>query len=122
MEALYTNIGIETRYSCVPAYWSETPHRWEERTATYQRHALDLLQRVSAEAIAEAGLLLADIDFLVLDTVTGLAIPSLDCESRLAARPDIERLPIFGRGCGGGVAGLRRAYWHMRAGAPTFCC
>jgi hypothetical protein len=27
MEALYNNIGIETRYSCVPADWSETPHR-----------------------------------------------------------------------------------------------
>ena len=98
MEALYTNTGIATRYSCVPADWCETPHGWEERTATYQHHALDLLQRVSVEAVAEAGLLLADIDFLVLNTITGLAIPSLDAKlmNRLAFRPDLERLPILG--------------------------
>jgi len=35
MEALFANTGIATRYSCVPADWCETPHGWEERTATY---------------------------------------------------------------------------------------
>ena len=29
--------------------------------------------------------------------------------NRLGFRPDVERLPIFGLGCGGGVAGLSRA-------------
>ena len=29
--------------------------------------------------------------------------------NRLAFRPDVERLPIFGLGCGGGVGGLARA-------------
>jgi alkylresorcinol/alkylpyrone synthase len=93
MEALYTNTGIATRYSCVPADWCETPHGWEERTATYQRHALDLLQRVSVEAVAEAGLLLADIDFLVLNTITGLAISSLDAKlmNHFAFRSNLER-------------------------------
>ena len=111
MEALYINTGIDTRYSCVPPDWCERPHSWEERTETYQRHALELLQQVSVAAIAEAGLELADVDFLVLNTITGLAIPSLDAKlmNRLAFRPDLERLPIFGLGCGGGVAGLTRA-------------
>ena len=111
MEALYTNTGIETRYACVPAEWCERPHSWEERTETYQRHALDLLQQVAVAAVAEAGLHLTDVDFLVLNTITGLAIPSLDAKlmNRLTFRPDVERLPIFGLGCGGGVAGVARA-------------
>jgi alkylresorcinol/alkylpyrone synthase len=111
MEALYINTGIDTRYACVPPDWCERPHSWEERTETYQRHALELLQQVSVAAIAEAGLELADVDFLVLNTITGLAIPSLDAKlmNRLAFRPNVERLPIFGLGCGGGVAGLTRA-------------
>ena len=29
--------------------------------------------------------------------------------NRLGFRPDVERLPIFGLGCGGGVGGLARA-------------
>ena len=111
MEALYANTGIETRYSCEPYEWCQQPHGWEDRTATYQRHALDLLEKVAVEAVAEAGLGLGDIDALVVNTITGLAIPSLDAKlmNRLDFRADIERLPIFGLGCGGGVAGLARA-------------
>jgi alkylresorcinol/alkylpyrone synthase len=111
MEALYTNTGIETRYSCEPYEWCQQLHGWEDRTETYQRHALDLLEKVAVAAVAEAGLELGDIDALVVNTITGLAIPSLDAKlmNRLAFRPTLERLPIFGFGCGGGVAGLARA-------------
>jgi alkylresorcinol/alkylpyrone synthase len=111
MEALYANTGIETRYSCEPYEWCQQPHGWEDRTQTYQRHALDLLEKVAVKAVAEAGIELADIDALVVNTITGLAIPSLDARlmNRLEFRPTIERLPIFGLGCGGGVAGLARA-------------
>ena len=119
MEALYTNTGIETRYSCVPADWCKRPHSWEERTETYQRHALDLLHQVSVRAVEDAGLLLTDIDMLVLNTITGLAIPSLDARlmNRLEFSATLERLPIFGLGCGGGVAGLARAA-RLAQGSP----
>jgi alkylresorcinol/alkylpyrone synthase len=111
MEGLYTNTGIETRYCCEPYAWHQQPHGWEERTAKYQRHALALLEEVAVKAVAGAGLSLAAIDMLVVNTITGLAIPSLDARlmNRLDFRPTIERLPIFGLGCGGGVAGLARA-------------
>ena len=48
---------------------------------------------------------------LVVNTITGIAVPSLDARlvDRMAFRSDVERLPIFGFGCGGGVAGLSRA-------------
>jgi alkylresorcinol/alkylpyrone synthase len=114
VEALFTNTGIESRYSCVPADWRETPHRWEEHTATYQRHALDLLQLVSVKAIAEAGLLLADIV---------LAIPSLDANLKNPpGLPPESRAPVDLR------TRLRwrrrradaRRGWHMRARTPMF--
>ena len=35
--------------------------------------------------------------------------------NRLALRPSVERLPIFGLGCGGGVAGLARAARYAQA-------
>ena len=111
LDALYTNTGIERRYSVEPKEWYLQPHTWEERTHSYQRHALDLLERVATQAVAEAGLSLRDIDAIVTNTITGLAIPSLEARlmNRLAFRPNVERLPIFGLGCGGGVAGLSRA-------------
>ena len=48
---------------------------------------------------------------MVTNTITGLAIPSLDAMlmNRMKFRQDTERLPTFGLGCGGGVAGFARA-------------
>jgi alkylresorcinol/alkylpyrone synthase len=111
MGPLYANTGIQTRYSCEPYEWCARPHGWEDRTRTFQRHALALLEEVTRKAVAEAGLALGDIDMLVVNTVTGLAIPSLDAllMNRLPFRHTLERLPIFGLGCGAGVAGLTRA-------------
>lgn len=111
LDALYTNTGIERRYSVEPKQWYLQTHTWEERTETYQRNALDLLERVAVQAVADAGLTLGDIDTIVTNTITGLAIPTLEARlmNRLPFRPDVQRLPIFGFGCGGGVAGLSRA-------------
>ncbi len=111
LEALYTNTGIDTRYSVEPVPWHLTTHTWEERMASYQPNALELLERVATQSVAEAGLALRDIDIIVTNTITGLSIPSLEARlmNRLGFRPDVERLPIFGLGCGGGVGGLARA-------------
>ena len=108
---LYDNAGIELRYNCEPIDWYLTPHSWEERTASFQKHALDLLADVTLKATQAAGVELGAIDMIVTNTVTGLAIPSLDAKlfNRLKLKPTIERLPMFGLGCGAGVAGLSRA-------------
>jgi alkylresorcinol/alkylpyrone synthase len=108
---LFANTGIDFRYTCQPTSWYQRSHTWEERTEVYQEHALELLEQVAVEAVAGAGLSLADIDAFVTNTITGLAIPSLDAllMNRLDFSPNVERLPIFGLGCGGGVAGLARA-------------
>jgi alkylresorcinol/alkylpyrone synthase len=108
---LYDNCGIELRYNCEPIDWYLKPRTWEERTASFQKHALELLAKVTLDAAAAAGVNLSAIDILVTNTITGLAIPSLDAKlfNRLKLSPTIERLPIFGLGCGGGVAGLARA-------------
>ena len=111
MESLFVNTGIEKRFNCEPIDWYLSPKSWEERTESYQRNALDLLERVAVDAVAQAGLRLDQIDAIVTNTITGLAIPSLDAMlmNRLDFAPHTERLPIFGLGCGGGVGGLSRA-------------
>ncbi len=110
-DGLFANTGIESRYTCQPPEWYHENRGWEERTEVFQRHALALLETVAVDAIADASLTLDDIDAIVVNTITGLAIPSLDAMlmNRLQLKPTVERLPIFGLGCGGGVAGLSRA-------------
>jgi alkylresorcinol/alkylpyrone synthase len=97
------------------------PHSWEERTESFRRNALDLLEQVTIKATEAAGVGLDAIDMIVTNTVTGLAIPSLDALllNRLKLPPTVERLPMFGLGCGAGVAGLARAarLAHAKEGA-----
>jgi alkylresorcinol/alkylpyrone synthase len=109
--SLYDNTGIEGRYNCEPTAWYLEPHSWEERTASFQKHAVDLLEQVTLKAAAAADVRLDAIDILVTNTVTGIAVPSLDAKlfNRLRLKPTIERLPVLGLGCGGGVAGIARA-------------
>src|SRR5262249_5636678 len=101
--------------------WYLRPHSWEERTESFRRHAPDLLEQITVKTTEAAGVALNDVDMIVTNTVTGLAIPSLDAMlfNRLKLAPTIERLPIFGLGCGAGVAGLARAarLAHAKDGA-----
>jgi len=108
---LYDHTCIETRYNCEPIAWYLQPHSWEERTASFQKHALALLEKLTRTAAESAGIELNAIDMIVTNTVTGLAVPSLDAKliNRLDLSPRIERLPMLGLGCGAGVAGLARA-------------
>ena len=121
LEGLYANTGIENRFACEPKDWYYERHGWEARTEVFQRHALKLLEEVTLAAVADAGITLKDIVALVVKTITVLAIPSLDVKlmNRLEFRPSTERLPIFGLGCGGGVAGLSRAarFTHAMPGS-----
>lgn len=108
---IYANAAIDTRHSCVPIDWYGRTHGFTERNDLYLRHATDLLATVAERLLADSGLAAADIDGLVVVSTTGVATPSLDARlmERLAFRRDIERTPLFGLGCGGGVAGLARA-------------
>src|SRR5690242_1874086 len=108
---LYENTGIDVRYCCEPIEWYLSPHSWEDRTESFHRHALDLLEQVTIKATESAGVALNAIDMIVTSTTTGLAVPSLDAMlfNRLRLAPTVERLPMFGLGCGAGVAGLARA-------------
>ena len=117
LEKLFANTGIERRHVSEAPEWYLQTHSWEERSQVYYRHALDLMERAARDAVAAAGLAIGDIDMLVVNTITGVAVPSLDARliNRVGFRSDVERLPIFGFGCGGGVAGLSRAASLARA-------
>ncbi len=114
---VFDNAGIETRHSCVPIEWYLQPHGWEDRNALYVENAVTLLESAARDCLAEAELDAVDIDMIVVVSTTGIATPSLDAllTQRLGLRRNVERLPIFGLGCAGGVLGLARAAALARA-------
>ena len=110
-ETLFRNTGVGTRYSCVPLHWHMNPQGWSSRAAVFQKAAADLLEQVAHQCADRSGVPLSTIEAIVTVSTTGLAVPGLDAilSNRLGLSATVERLPIFGLGCAGGVAGLARA-------------
>jgi alkylresorcinol/alkylpyrone synthase len=116
---IYDNAAIRTRYSCVPLEWYEHPCPFSERNRLYLENAVSLLAEAAQKAVERAHLSLGDIDGLVVVSSSGIATPSLDAllMEKLHLRRNMERLPVFGLGCGGGVSGLARTA-QLARGAP----
>ena len=114
---VYENAGIETRYSCVPIEWYMTPSGWKESNRLYVENAEMLLVNAAEKALKRAGCAAEEIDLIVTVSTSGISTPSLDARliNRLSFRRDVQRLPIFGLGCAGGVLGLSRAAALARA-------
>ncbi len=108
---VYENAAIKTRYSCVPISWYSEPHGLKDRNALYVENAVNLLAEAAERALDQAKLAVSDIDCVVSVSTSGIATPSLDAliAERMGLRRDVERLPVFGLGCAGGVIGLARA-------------
>ncbi len=108
---IYRNAEIEQRQSCVPIDWYSQPHTFGERNDLFLSNAADLLTEAGEKALATAGMPAREIDTVITICSTGIATPSLDARliGRLGLRSDVQRLPVFGFGCAGGVLGLSRA-------------
>jgi alkylresorcinol/alkylpyrone synthase len=117
MIPIFANSGIARRYSCVPVDWYEHKHGWKERNALYIENAVSLLERVTLALLKESDLSRDAIDAIVCVSSTGIATPSLDAllMERMGLRRDVQRMPVFGLGCAGGVMGLSSAADAARA-------
>jgi alkylresorcinol/alkylpyrone synthase len=105
---VFDNAGIDKRHSVRPGAWYEEPHSWTDRTAVYLEGATDLFVAAARGALARADLEASDIDAVVTVSSTGIAAPSLEARAApgLGLGPHVLRVPVFGLGCAGGVAGL----------------
>src|SRR5262249_6117968 len=95
----------------VPFEWYLQDHSFRERNEIFLESATTLLAEAAQSALDEAGLKADEIDAIVTVCTTGIATPSLEARlmRKLAFRADVERTPVFGLGCAGGVLGLARA-------------
>lgn len=111
LEQVYLNAAIDTRYACAPVEWYEQSHTFKEKNDRVINSAVNLLKQAAVDALAAVELDCRDIDVLVVASSTAVSVPSLDARLMevLPFRRNVQRLPIFGFGCGGGVMGMARA-------------
>ncbi len=117
MRSIYANSGIKTRYSCVGLDWYLEDHGWRERNTLYLKNAVALIKEAAVECLDRANLDPSDVDGIAIVSTTGIATPSLDALllEEVPFRRTVQRLPIFGLGCVGGVLGLNRVADLARA-------
>lgn len=116
--SIFTNARITKRHFVAPLEWFSTPHHsLKERNDLYICNAEALGIAAARQALDRAGVSPRDVDFIVFVSTTGLATPSMDARliAKLGMRRTTKRLPVWGLGCAGGVAGLARAAEFVRA-------
>jgi alkylresorcinol/alkylpyrone synthase len=115
LRRLHGNSGVDTRHIALPLPDYRTLRGVEASNDRYIDEALDLGERALRGALESAGLTGGDLDLLIVTSVTGVAVPSLDARliPRLGLRADVKRLPIFGLGCVAGAAGLGRLHDYL---------
>ena len=113
LERLHGNAGVDTRHTVFPLtdYGTLGPAANDR----YIEEATALGERALRGALAASGLDARDLDLLIVTSVTGVAVPSLDAllMPRLGLRADLKRLPVFGLGCVAGAAGLARLHDYL---------
>jgi len=117
LERLHGNAGVEYRHTVLPLPEYGGLGGIEPVNDRYIGEAAELGEQALRGALNMAGLAGRDLDLLIVTSVTGVAVPSLDVRliPRLGLRPDIKRLPIFGLGCVAGAAALARLHDYLLA-------
>ncbi|HWG90507.1 MAG TPA: 3-oxoacyl-[acyl-carrier-protein] synthase III C-terminal domain-containing protein [Candidatus Thermoplasmatota archaeon] len=113
----FDRAGIATRYVAKPTNWYLDPQGWRSRSEAYVEEGMKVSVAAATAAIEKAGVPAAAVDGIVFVSTTGVATPSLDArlQNALGCRRDVLRVPLWGYGCAGGVAGLNRTADLARA-------
>lgn len=117
LERLHENAGVDTRHTVLPLAEYGTLAGVGAANDRYIEEATSLGERALRIALNDAGVSPGDVDLLVVTSVTGVAVPSLDARliPLLGLRPDVKRLPVFGLGCVAGAAALSRVHDYLLA-------
>jgi len=108
---VFDNSGIEERNFCIPIEFFQKDNPFSLKNNLFREIALKKSIELIKENISETGLKLDEITDIIFINTTGLSTPSLDASivNSLKMNPNINRYPIWGLGCAGGVSGIAKA-------------
>lgn len=111
MLSAFDNTEIETRNLCKPLKYYTQPHTFQEQNLEYIRLSLDASIQAIEACLSTSTINKDDITDLIFVSTTGLATPSIDALiiNKMRLNQHVNRMSLFGLGCGGGVSGYAKA-------------
>lgn len=108
---VFDNTQIVTRNFCKPLGYYIGHSTFEDRNNAYLETSLKFSVEAIENCLSKANINKDQVTDILFISTTGLATPSMDALIINAMRlnPHINRLPIFGLGCAGGVSGMAKA-------------
>ena len=113
----FDNTEIKYRNFCQPLSYYTKANSFEDRNNEYIRSTLKYSVEAIEEAVTKANIKKEDITDILFVSTTGLATPSMDALiiNKMRLNPHINRIPVWGLGCGGGVSGMAKAHTLAKA-------
>jgi alkylresorcinol/alkylpyrone synthase len=107
----FDNTEIITRNFCKPIQYYGSEHSFTEQNKDYISITVEYAIKAIEDCISKASIPKESITDIIFVSTTGLATPSIDAQiiNKLRLSPNINRLPIFGLGCAGGVGAFAKA-------------
>lgn len=109
-EQLHQHVSVRGRHLALPIEDYLQLDGFQGRNDAWIKAATALGEEALRCLFEQAGAEAGDVALLATTTVTGIAVPTLDARlmNRLPFSTSLKRMPLFGLGCLGGVAGLAR--------------
>ncbi|WP_183251278.1 type III polyketide synthase [Anoxybacteroides tepidamans] len=119
---IFDNGEIQSRFFAQPLDWYQKDHSFSEKNDVYIESAVhygcEAIQNcLQNDLFLEKPIAYEEVEAIFYISTTGIATPSVEARimNRLPFSPYTKRIPIWGLGCAGGVAGLARAYEYCLA-------
>ncbi|MBA3674905.1 MAG: type III polyketide synthase [Chitinophagaceae bacterium] len=113
----FDNTEIITRNLCRPISYYNGANTFKERNDDYISTSVEYSILAIEDCISKAKITKEAITDIVFVSTTGLATPSIDALiiNTLRLNPHINRMPVWGLGCAGGVSGMAKAHVLAKA-------
>jgi alkylresorcinol/alkylpyrone synthase len=116
LDKFHQNMKIQGRHLALPMAEYETLDGFGSANHAWIKISMELSEKILWQLFKQMGVEPEAIDEMVMTSVTGIAVPSIDARlmNRIPFSTDLKRVPLFGLGCLGGAAGLARAADYLR--------
>ncbi|HEX2787835.1 MAG TPA: 3-oxoacyl-[acyl-carrier-protein] synthase III C-terminal domain-containing protein [Ignavibacteria bacterium] len=114
---VFENTQIKTRNMSLPVEYFYEKHDWQSKNDIFIVKSLEILEPMVSEILSEARISLKDMTDIFFVSSTGISTPTIDAMliNKLGINEHVNRYPMFGLGCAGGVSGLAKAFTAAKA-------